>query len=95
MYSVLSHLTPGTQAYQNIRNTYTGVVWARDYSNIDTSKTTAGDVLVWSDNCFSVDVIYDADCVWEGTHIDYADATMRIYFLQTNAGYIISNFEIL
>ena len=95
MYSALSYLTPGTQAYQAIRETYNGVVWSPAYTGIDTSKTIVGDVLVWADNCFSVDVIYDADCISRGTHFDYADATMRIYFLQTNIGYIISNFETL
>ena len=95
MNSVLSHLKSGTQAYQDIRGTYNGVIFLRTYSVIDTSKTTAGNVLVWSDNCFSVDVTYDADGIYAGARYDYADATMRIYFLQTNEGYIISNFEVL
>ena len=95
MYSVLSHLTYGTRAYQDIVETYDGVVWTIAYSGIDTSKTTAGDVLVWADNCFSVDVAYDADCQLAGVYVDYADAVMRVYFLQTGAGYIISNFETL
>ena len=93
MNNVLSYLTAGTQAYQDISDTYSGVYWSVSYSNIDTSNTAAGDVLVWADNCFSVDVIYNADCTWEGEHVDYADATMRVYFLQAGQGYIISNFE--
>ena len=95
MNAVLSYLTPGTPAYQAILETYNGVSWSTDYTGIDTSKTTAGDVLVWADNCFSVDVIYDADCISGWTHFDYADATMRIYFLRTNTGYSISDFETL
>lgn len=93
MNNVLSYLTAGTQAYRDISDTYSGVYWSVSYSNIDTSNTAAGDVLVWADNCFSVDVIYNADCTWEGEHVDYADATMRVYFLQAGQGYIISNFE--
>lgn len=95
MLNVLSYLVPGTQAYQAIRETYNGVLWSPDYTGIDTSKTTVGDVLVWADNCFSVDVAYDADCISRGAHFDYADAVMRLYFLKRNTGYIISSFEIL
>ena len=95
MNNVLSYLTAGTQAYQEIRDTYSGVYWSIGYSSIDTSKTAAGDVLVWADNCFSVDVSYNADCQWEGAHVDYADAVMRVYFLRTDTGYMISNFETL
>ena len=93
--NVLSYLTPGTQAYRNLNNSYDGVSWNNARSNIDTSKTYANDVIVWADNCYSVDVTYDADCTFRGVHEDYADATMRIYFLKTNSGFIINNFEIL
>lgn len=93
--SVLSYLTPGTQAYRDLRNTYSGVIWSTPFSDIDTSKTTAGNVLIWADNCFSVDVAYNADARQSGRHVDYADAVMRIYFLRTDRGYIISNFETL
>lgn len=95
LFSALGHLTPGTQAYKDLRATYDGVYWNTSYANVDTSKTTAGGVVIWADNCYSVDVTYDADCTLGGQHIDYADATMRIYFLQTDAGFIISHFETL
>lgn len=95
LYAALNYLTPGYQAYRDLQDTYNGVYWNTAYSNIDTSKTTAGDVVIWADNCYSVDVTYDADCTLNGQHIDYVDATMRIYFLNTNAGWIISNFESL
>ena len=95
MNSVLSCLTPGTQAYQDIRDTYIGVYYAVPYTDIDTSKTTAGDVIVWADNCFSVDVTYDANCKRDGAYVDYADATMRIYFLPVGSKYVISHFEVL
>ncbi|MBQ7738011.1 MAG: hypothetical protein IJT62_09310 [Oscillospiraceae bacterium] len=95
MYNALAYLTPGTQAYQDLRATYDGVYWNTAYANIDTSKTTSGGVVIWADNCYSVDVTYDADCTINGQHVDYADATMRIYFLKTDNGFIISNFETL
>ena len=95
MYNALAFLTPGTQAYQDLRATYDGVYWNTAYANIDTSKTTSGGVVIWADNCYSVDVTYDADCTINGQHVDYADATMRIYFLKTDNGFIISNFETL
>lgn len=95
MYGVLKYLTPGTQAYRDIRETYSGVSWATNYSGIDTSKTYAGDVIVWAENCFSVDVTYDADATLSRQEVDYADATMRVYFLRTDKGVIISNFETL
>ena len=95
LYNALSYLTPGTQAYLDLNESYIGVYYSAAYSDIDTSKTYIEDVIVWSDNCFSVDITYNADCKWEGEHVDYADATMRIYFLKMNNGYIISNFETL
>lgn len=95
LYNALAYLTPGTQAYQDLYDTYEGVVWNTAYGNIDTSDTTAGGVVIWADNCYSVDVTYDANCTLNGQAIDYADATMRIYFLRTDSGFIISNFETL
>ena len=96
LYAALAHLTPGYQAYKDLQDTYNGVVWNTAYGNIDTSRTTAGDVVIWADNCYSVDVTYDANCTLNGQQIDYADATMRIYFLRTEGGgYVISNFETL
>lgn len=91
----LSFLTPGTQAYRNLSETYDGVIWNAAYDNIDTSKTSADNVVVWADNCYSVDVTYNADCTSNGNAVDYADATIRIYFLQTGSGFVISNFETL
>ena len=96
LYYALSFLTPGTQAYRDLNDTYLGVVWNTVYANVDTSKATASDVVIWADNCCSVDVTYDADCTLGGQHIDYLDGTMRIYFLKDDGGnYYISNFESL
>ena len=94
LYAALAYLTPGYQAYKDLQDTYNGVVWNSPYTNVDTSLTSAGDVVIWADNCYSTDVIYDAKGIQNGQQGGYA-ATMRIYFLKTDAGYIISNFEIL
>ena len=95
LYAALAYLTPCTQAYTDLQDTYNGVVWNTAYGNIDVSNTTASGVVIWADNCYSVDVTYDANCTHNGQAIDYADATMRIYFLQTDAGFVISNYETL
>lgn len=95
LYAALAYLTPGTQAYTDLQDTYNGVVWNTAYGNIDVSDSTASGVVIWADNCYSVDVTYDANCTHNGQAIDYADATMRIYFLQTDAGFVISNYETL
>ena len=92
----LGFLTPGTQAYKDLQDTLNGVVWNTAYANIDTTNTTASDVVIWADNCRSVDVTYSAKCTLNGQPIDYADATMRIYFLKGNNGnFYISNYETL
>ena len=93
--NALSYLTPGTQAYRDLYSSRDGVEWNTARSNIDTSKTYADQVIVWADNCYSVDVTYDADCTLYGAWEDFADATMRIYFLKGSGGFYISNFEIL
>ena len=95
LYAALAYLTPGTQAYTDLQDTYNGVVGHTADGNIDVSNTTASGVVIWADNCYSVDVTYDANCTHNGQAIDYADATMRIYFLQTDAGFVISNYETL
>ena len=95
LYAALAYLTPGTQAYTDLQDTYNGVVWNTAYGNIDVSDTTASGVVIWADNCYSVDVTYDANCTHNGQAIDYADATMRIYFLQIDGNFVISNYETL
>ena len=94
LYAALAYLTPGYQAYKDLQDTYNGVVWNSPYSNIDISDTKAGDVVIWADNCCSVDVSYDAKGIQNGQNGGYA-ASMRIYFLKVGNGYIISNFETL
>ena len=93
MGGALAFLRRGTQAYADIQNTYESIRWTTHHFDIDLSKTYAGDVLRWADNCFSIDVSYDADCTLRGQAQDYADATMRLYFLREGDGYYLSNFQ--
>ena len=66
LYAALAYLTPGTQAYTDLQDTYNGVVWNTAYGIIDVSNTTASGVVIWADNCYSVDVTYDANCTHNG-----------------------------
>lgn len=93
--TVLAFLREDTQAYQEVMDTYDSVSWASYYLNIDTSKTYAGDVIVWANNCFSIDVTYDADATMMGEAVDYANATMRVYYMKSGDGFYISHFETL
>lgn len=95
MDRVLRMLRKGTQAYEETRKTHESIRWSTHYSDIDTSRTDAGDVIFWAENCFSVDVAYDARCKLRGEPVDYAAATMRLYFLRDGDEYFISDFEIL
>ena len=38
---------------------------------------------------------YDADAVMLGEEVDYADATMRVYYMKADDGFYISHFETL
>ncbi len=95
LWTALAYLTQGTQAYSDLYDSYNGVVWNTAYGNIDTSDTTASGVVIWADNCYSVDVTYNPKCTYNGEAIDYVNATMRIYFVKTNGTFIITNYETL
>ncbi len=96
MFNALAYLVPGTNAYQTLYDTYNGVIWNTAYANIDTSNTHADSVVIWAQNCYSVDVTYDAKCTLNGQAIDYASATMRIYYLRgADGNFYISDFESL
>jgi hypothetical protein len=90
----LSFLTPGTQAYSDLRGSAIGIEWNPVFNNIDTSNTVASDVVIWADNCCSIDVKYDATYTHNDGTADHSEGTMRLYYLKDNAGnYYISNFE--
>ncbi len=92
--NVKTHLVPGTNAYKTMTETSDGVYWLSPHYNIDTSNISAGDVVIWADNCYSVDVAYEATGVQNGQN-DVIAASMRIYFQKINGNFVISDFEIL
>ena len=94
LYNVRVLLVPGTNAYNKMGETSDGVYWNSPHYNIDTSNVTAGDAVIWADNCYSVDVAYVATGVQNGQD-DTISASMRIYFQQINGTFIISDFETL
>ncbi len=95
LYAALAYLVPGTPAYQTLFDTKIGVEWNTAYGDIDTSNTTAGSVVIWADNCYSVDVTYAPTGLLNGQRVNYDGAgTMRIYFLKGNdGGFYISHFQ--
>lgn len=94
LYNVQTHLVAGTNANKKMAETSDGVYWLAPHYNIDTSNITAGDVVIWADNCYSVDVAYEATGVQNGQN-DVIAASMRIYFQPINGNFVISDFEIL
>lgn len=92
--NVKTHLAPGTNAYKTMTETSDGVYWLAPHYNIDTSNISAGDTVIWADNCYSVEVAYEATGVQNGQN-DVIAASMRIYFQQINGAFVISDFEIL
>lgn len=94
LYNVQTHLVPGTNANKKMAETSDGVYWLAPHYNIDTSDMSAGDVVIWADNCYSVDVTYRATGVQNGQD-DVISAAMRIYFQPVNGNFVISDFEIL
>ncbi len=95
LYAALAYLVPGTTAYQTLYDTKIGVEWNTAYGDIDTSNTTAGPVVLWADNCYSVDVTYAPTGLLNGQRVNYDGAgTMRVYFLRGNDGtFYISHFQ--
>lgn len=103
MTTVRERTPAGSPGYSKLTKSYDGVSWATSYSNIATD-ITIGDRALWAENCISVDVAYHAegdrlieahDGSTEIVRFDYADATMRIYFLKTGNGWEIYDFEVL
>ena len=94
LYNVRILLVPGTNAHTKMGETADGVYWNSPHYNIDTSNVTAGDVVIWADNCYSVDVAFVATGVQNGQDDSY-DASMRVYFENINGTFVISDFELL
>ena len=85
MYAVLSLLVNGSQAYRLVTDSYNGVTWDASYPNA-TYEATAGDVVIWADNCMSMDVKYHAEGT-SGGYTNVADGTYVLYFVNNGNGY--------
>lgn len=95
LYAALAYLIPGTSAYQTLFDTKIGVEWNTAYGDIDTSNTTADSVVIWADNCYTVDVTYAPTGLLNGQRVNYDGAgTMRVYYLKGGDGnFYISHFQ--
>lgn len=94
MWAVLAHLTPDTQAYTAVLSSQEPIYWNTAHTNIDTSDTTAGDVVVWAYNCYSVDVTYNATANARGTPVENSGC-IRVYFMNYGDEFRITHFEML
>lgn len=85
MWTALDHVMNDSQAFRLIRDSYDGVTWDTCYNNRSYSAQ-AGSVRILADNCMMVDVVYHAEGEAEG-HVNIADGTYRVYFLDLGSGY--------
>ena len=83
-----------SQAYRIITASYDGVIWSKCFYRDYSCETTPGEVLIWADNCYSVDVA----CRAYGSN-DLSDKSMdgayRIFFTDTGEGFGITVLETL
>lgn len=91
MNAVLALLVNGSPAYKLVAQSYDGVIWDSSYPNA-TYEASAGDLVIWADNCMSVDVQYHAEGTSNGV-TNTADGVYRIYFLNNGDGYGIYAFS--
>jgi len=94
MWATLAHLTPDTQAYNAVLSSQEPIYWNTAHTNIDTSNTVAGDVVVWAYNCYSVDVTYTATANARGTAVENTGC-IRVYFMNLGDTFVITHFEML
>lgn len=85
MYAVLGLLVNGSQAYKLVADSYNGVTWDASYPGA-TYEATAAEVVIWADNCMSMDVKYHAEGV-KGGYTNVADGTYVLYFMDNGNGY--------
>ena len=85
---------PGSHAHQIITSSYDGVIWSLSFLQDYSCVTEPGEVLIWANNCYSVDVA----CQAYGAN-SLADKTMngsyRIFFTDTGDGFGITELETL
>ncbi len=85
MNAVLAHLVNGSPAYKLVVDSYNGVTWDATYPDA-TYEATAGDVVIWAQNCMSMDVKYHSEGT-KGGYTNVADGTYRLFFMDNGNGY--------
>ena len=76
---------PNSPAYTLINESANGVYWDTAYPNA-TYEATAQQVIIWADNCMSMDVVYHAEGTASG-YTNVSDGTYRLYFMDTGNGF--------
>lgn len=85
MNAVLKHLVNGSPAYKLVNESYNGVTWDATYPNA-TYQAEALDVIIWADNCMSMDVKYHSEGT-KGGYTNVADGTYRLFFMDNGNGF--------
>lgn len=94
MSAAASKTVKGSPAYEVISSTYDGVIWTNCFAGNYSCEATAGDVLVWADNCYSVDVACKATG-FNGQNEKTMDGAYRIIFTDSGNGFGITGLETL
>lgn len=85
---------PGSQAHKTIISSYDGVIWSLSFLQDYSCETEPGDVLIWADNCYSVDVSCRAYGV-NGLGDKTMNGAYRIFFTDSGKGFGITGLETL
>lgn len=78
-------VVPNSPAYTLINESANGVYWDTAYPNA-TYEATAQQVIIWADNCMSMDVVYHAEGTTSG-YTNISDGTYRLYFMDNGSGF--------
>ncbi len=94
MIATASQTVKDSPAHKIISGTYDGVTWTNCFAGNYSCEATAGDVLVWADNCYSVDVACKANG-FNGQNEKTMDGAYRIIFTDSGNGFGITGLETL
>lgn len=85
---------PDSQAHRTITGSYDGVIWTQCFYQDYSCETQPGQVLVWAENCYSVDVHCKAyGAGWESEKT--MDGAYRVFFTDAGDGFGITCLETL
>lgn len=81
-----------SQAYQYITNASEGVTWDTPYPGF-TSTVTPGNVVIWADNCLTLDVDFQASGSASG-YTNEEEGTYCVTFIDSGKGYEICGLKL-